>query len=57
LRTNAYTQKICEELLQVWLKDVHEDIELQVDAKSIVDLLNNSRNANNVISSLVDDCR
>lgn len=32
-------------------------IEIQIDTKSIVDLLNNSRNANNVISPLVDDCR
>ena len=32
-------------------------IEIEIDAKSIVDLLNNSRNANNVISPLVDDCR
>ena len=32
-------------------------VEIEIDAKSIVDLLNNSKNANNVISALVDDCK
>ena len=32
-------------------------IEIEIDAKSIVDLLNNPKNANNVISALVDDYR
>ena len=32
-------------------------IEIEIDTKAIVDLLNNSKNANNVTSALVDDCR
>ena len=32
-------------------------IEIEIDAKSIVDLLNNPKVANNVVSPLVDDCR
>ena len=32
-------------------------IEIEIDAKSIVDLLNNPKAANNVVSPLVDDCR
>ena len=32
-------------------------IEIEIDTKSIVDLLNNPKVANNVVSHLVDDCR
>ena len=32
-------------------------IEIEIDAKSIVDLLNNPKATNNVVSPLVDDCR
>lgn len=32
-------------------------VEIEIDTKVIVDLLNNYKNANNVISALVDDCR
>lgn len=32
-------------------------VEIEIDSKSIVDLLNNPKNANNVISDLVDECK
>ena len=32
-------------------------IEIEIDTKSIIDLLNNPRAANNVVSPLVNDCR
>lgn len=43
--------------LNLWISMNLEAVEIEVDAKSIVDLVANDNSTNHFINSLVDDCR